>query len=221
MNNLKKVIVALDVEDLTRAEELIRTLKDKIDFFKVGSKLFTANGVDAIKVITGYKKKVFLDLKYHDIPSVVADAIKLAYKHGVYSVSLHALGGFEMLDLAAKVSPRPKLWAVTILTSLDNKNLSQIGIKEGVCDEVVRLAKLAKKAGVDGLICSPNEIEVAKKFGLEVITPGIRIYGDKKDQKRTLTPQEAFSKGVDYVVIGREITLSKQPLKIIEQIMNP
>ncbi|MFH1540770.1 MAG: orotidine-5'-phosphate decarboxylase [Elusimicrobiota bacterium] len=219
MNNLKKVIVALDVEDLKKAEEIIKTLKDKIEIFKIGSKLFTAYGPEAIKIITKYKKKVFLDLKYCDIPSVIADAIKMAQKHNVYSLSLHALGGYEMLRLAAMVSPRPKLWAVTILTSLDDKNLNQLGIKENVVDEVVRLAKLAKKAGVDGIVCSPNEIELVKKIGLKVITPGIRIFQEKTDQKRVLTPSEAFSKGVDYIVMGREIIMAKQPLEIIKKIV--
>lgn len=219
MNKLKKVIVALDVENLEKAEELIKVLKDKMDIFKIGSKLFTAYGIDAIKMVTKYGKKVFLDLKYCDIPSVIADAVKMAHRHNVYSLSLHTFGGYEMLNLAAKVSPRPKLWAVTILTSLDKKNLEQIGIKEDVNSEVVRLAKLAKKAGVDGIICSPNEIELVKKFGLKVITPGIRISQDKKDQKRVLTPSEAFSKGVNYIVMGREITAAKHPLEIIGDLM--
>ncbi|PIU83971.1 MAG: orotidine-5'-phosphate decarboxylase [Elusimicrobia bacterium CG06_land_8_20_14_3_00_38_11] len=219
MNNLKKVIVALDVEDLKKAEELVRVLKDKIDIFKIGSKLFTAYGIEAIKIVTKYGKKVFLDLKYCDIPSVIADAVSIAQKHNVYSLSLHSLGGYEMLCSAAAINLRPKLWAVTILTSLDNRNLNQLGIRENVNREVVRLAKLAKKADVDGIICSPNEIELVKKFGLKVITPGIRISREKKDQKRVLTPQEAFSKGADYIVIGREITTAKQPLKIIEKIV--
>ena len=219
MNNLKKVIVALDVEDLKKAEELIRVLKDKIEIFKIGSKLFTAYGIDAIKMVTKYGKKVFLDLKYCDIPSVIADAVKMSHRHNVYSLSLHSLGGYEMLRSSVMINPRPQLWAVTILTSLDNKNLSQLGVKGNVNEEVARLAKLAKKAGVDGIICSPNEIELVKKFGLKVITPGIRICQDKKDQKRVLTPQKAFSKGVDYVVMGREITAAKHPLEIIGDLM--
>jgi orotidine-5'-phosphate decarboxylase len=177
-------------------------------------------------------QKVFLDLKYHDIPNTVAKAGEEATKLNVAMFNLHALGGFEMMKKTVEASramaknlgiPKPIILAVTILTSMDEGALKEVGVQGPIIEEVGRLAFLASKAGVDGVIASPQEIGIIRercggKF--LIVTPGIRAPSDKKDdQKRTLTPKEAISAGANYLVIGRPIKEAKDPLEAVQKII--
>jgi len=177
-------------------------------------------------------QKVFLDLKYHDIPNTVAKAGEEATKLNVAMFNLHALGGFEMMKKAAETSmaaakslgiPKPLILAVTILTSMDETALKEVGVQGSILEEVGRLASLASKAGIDGVIASPQEIRTIRDRCGEkflIVTPGIRAPSDKKDdQKRTLTPKEAVSAGANYLVIGRPIKEAKDPLEAVQKIV--
>ena len=207
---MKKTILALDVFDFKIAEKLVKDLSPYIDIFKVGPILFLQSGKEIIKMINDNGKKVFLDLKFHDIPATVQRAVQSARDLGVYSLTVHSCGGEEMLKLATSVENRPKIWAVTVLTS-------QITTSE----EVVRRAKLAKECGVDGVISSPLEIETIKincgpKF--EVVTPGIRPVKVSDDQKRIATPESAVKAGADFIVVGRPIIAADNPIEVAKNI---
>lgn len=215
-----KLIVALDVDNISDAEKLINLLKKDVKIFKVGSRLFTSVGPRIIDIINENGCKVFLDLKYCDIPSVIADAVRNAGKKNVFSVSLHISGGREMLKMSAAVKTRPFLWGITVLTSFDENNLKEIGISRKIEDQVEMLAVLAKETGLDGVVCSPREIEIIKRIGnLKIIVPGIRITAGSDDQKRTLTPKTAKESGADYIVVGRPIIQSDDPLSVAKTIL--
>ncbi|BDU50877.1 orotidine-5'-phosphate decarboxylase [Haliovirga abyssi] len=219
MNNVKeKLVFALDVPDLKSAKALIKELAEYVGVFKVGKELFTAVGPEIFKVIKENNGKIFADLKYHDIPNTVASAARVLVRHGVEIFNVHATGGFEMINMTAKAIKeeaeklginRPKLLAVTVLTSLNDEDLKSLKINETTSDYVIDLAKLAKSAGADGVVCSPNEVEqIKKELGKEFITltPGIRpLWSVKGDQKRVMTPAQAVKNGVDYIVVGRPI----------------
>jgi len=230
----EKIIVALDVGNKKEALSLVSKLKDA-QLFKVGMELFTAEGPGLLEEIAGQGKKVFLDLKYHDIPNTVAGAVRSATKHRVHMLTLHTSGGKEMLARAAEAAAqeaashgtsRPYLLGVTVLTSLKEGELKDIGIPASVDVQVLRLASLAKESGLDGVVSSPREIEIIKKeCGKDflVVTPGIRpAWAAAQDQKRVMTPAEAVAKGADYLVIGRPITGAPSPqeafLKIVREI---
>lgn len=230
----EKIIVALDVGNRQEALSLVGELKDA-RVFKVGMELFTAEGPGLLEEIARREKKVFLDLKYHDIPNTVAGAVRSAIRRGVHMLTLHTSGGREMLARAAEAAAqeaanykisRPYLLGVTVLTSLKKAELKDIGISASVDGQVLRLASLAKEAGLDGVVCSPQEIEIIKKeWGKDflVVTPGIRpSWAAVHDQKRIMTPAEALGKGADYLVIGRPITGASSPqeafLKIVREI---
>ena len=203
MSNLNKTILALDVFDLKKAETLIKDLSPFIDVYKVGPILFLQSGKEVIKMINDLGKKVFLDLKFHDIPATVERAVKSARDLGVYSLTVHSCGGEEMLKLATAVENRPKIWAVTVLTS-----------QKTTPEEVVRRAKLAKECGVDGVISSPLEIETIKANcgkEFEVVTPGIRPVSLNDDQKRVATPESAVKAGANFIVVGRPIIAAENP----------
>ena len=207
---MKKTILALDVFDFKIAEKLVKDLSPYIDIFKVGPILFLQSGKEIIKMINDNGKKVFLDLKFHDIPATVQRAVQSARDLGVYSLTVHSCGGEEMLKLATSVENRPKIWAVTVLTS-------QVTTPE----EVVRRAKLAKECGVDGVISSPLEIETIKincgpKF--EVVTPGIRPVKVQDDQKRVATPESAVKAGANFIVVGRPIIAAENPIEVAKNI---
>lgn len=218
-----KLIIALDVG--TRPEALALAVElHEASLFKIGMELFTAEGPPLIEDIAGLKKKVFLDLKYHDIPNTVAGAVRAAVRRGVFMITLHASGGREMLRRAAEAArdeaarsgqPNPILLGVTVLTSLKDDDLSDIGCQGPVADQVLRLAALAKESGAGGVVCSPREIELIKqRFGRDflVVTPGIRpAWAAAQDQKRVMTPSEAMLKGADYLVIGRPVTAAPSP----------
>jgi orotidine-5'-phosphate decarboxylase len=230
----KKIIIALDVPSRAEALSLVSKLKDA-PIFKVGLELFTAEGPRLLEEVARQGKKVFLDLKYHDIPNTAAGAVRSAARHGVHMLTLHTSGGSEMLAKAAEAaaqesakSGKAKLFllGVTVLTSLKDAELKDIGISASVADQVLRLASLAREAGLDGVVCSPQEIEIIKKeFGRDflVVTPGIRpAWAAVDDQKRIMTPAEALRKGADYMVIGRPITGAASPheafLKIAKEL---
>jgi len=231
-NPKDKIIFALDVEHFAEAQKRVKLLKDQIGLFKVGKQLFTHAGPKVVDMIHQKGQKVFLDLKYHDIPNTVAKAGEEATKLNVAMFNLHALGGFEMMKKTVEASqamaknlgtPRPIILAVTVLTSMDEGALKEVGVQGPLIEEVGRLAFLASKAGVDGVIASPQEIGIIRercggKF--LIITPGIRAPSDKKDdQKRTLTPKEAISAGANYLVIGRPIKEAKDPLEAVQRII--
>ncbi|MBQ3834973.1 MAG: orotidine-5'-phosphate decarboxylase [Elusimicrobia bacterium] len=212
MSNLNKTILALDVFDLKKAESLIKDLSPYIDVYKVGPILFLQSGKEVIKMINDLGKKVFLDLKFHDIPATVERAVKSARDLGVYSLTVHSCGGEEMLKLATAVENRPKIWAVTVLTS-----------QKTTPEEVVRRAKLAKDCGVDGVISSPLEIETIKTNcgkEFEVVTPGIRPVSLNDDQKRVATPESAVKAGANFIVVGRPIIAAENPVEAAKNIYN-
>jgi len=198
----------------------------------VGKQLFTHAGPKVIDMIRKRNQNIFLDLKFHDIPTTVAKAGVEATKLNVSIFDLHALGGFEMMRKTVEASraaakelgiPKPLILAITILTSMDEDSLKEVGIRGPILDAVGQLALLAMKAGVDGVVASPQEIGVIRKqCGEEflIVTPGIRLPSEKKDdQKRTLSPKEAISAGANYLVIGRPIKEAKDPLEAVQRIV--
>ncbi|HAH32686.1 MAG TPA: orotidine-5'-phosphate decarboxylase [Elusimicrobia bacterium] len=208
------LIAALDTPDLKKTEELLKQLSGVVDFYKVGSGLFTAAGPAAVELALKYGKKVFLDLKFHDIPNTVASAVKSAASLGVYSVSLHLSGGAEMLKACTALEKKPKLWGITVLTSLDEHELFRSGFRCGVLKTARGLAAMGAENGADGVVCSPLEAaDIKKTHGdkITVITPGVRLESAGDDQKRTLTPKEAAAAGADFIVVGRPIINAENP----------
>ncbi|MFH0732814.1 MAG: orotidine-5'-phosphate decarboxylase [Candidatus Omnitrophota bacterium] len=226
MNN--KIIVALDVDSLEKAKELVDKLYPTIKIFKIGSELFTAAGPEAVKMVKAAGADVFLDLKFHDIPNTVAKAIKAACKLHPIMLNIHASGGSEMIKAAAgaiKSLPkdrRPVLLAVTVLTSMDKSALNKLGISRPPIRQVMYLAKLAKQSGADGVVCSPQEISAVRAAcgrNFVIVTPGVRPATSAAfDQKRIATPQWALKKGADFIVIGRPITEAIDPAKAAREL---
>jgi orotidine-5'-phosphate decarboxylase len=225
----QKIIFALDVHNLSDIDRWSDTLAGKVGMFKVGKELFTSCGPAAVKAVQRCGGKVFLDLKYHDIPNTVAGAMCEAARLGVQLANLHALGGAEMMEAAVSAvhkefgaAERPRLLAVTILTSSTVETLRQVGIEHSVQDMVVRLARLAKESGMDGVVASPLEIGLIRAAcGLDflIVTPGVRpSFADVDDQKRIMTPAEAMVCGADYLVIGRPIAKAADPVHAAESI---
>lgn len=233
----KRIIIALDVKGKDEGLALVSQLRDA-EVFKVGMELFTAEGPAIFKKMKVLRKKIFLDLKFHDIPNTVAGAVRSGTRHGVQMMTLHASGGEEMMARAAEAAAeeaekqkleKPILLAVTVLTSLKGDELQEIGMPPDPPAQVLRLARLARKSGMDGVVCSPQEIELIRRefgSGLLVVTPGIRpSWSASQDQKRIMTPNEAFESGADYIVIGRPITGAASPqeafLRIVEELKRP
>jgi len=230
-NLAKKIIVALDVDTEEEALRLTEQLPES-EVFKVGLNLFTAKGPSLFEKLQSQNKKVFLDLKLHDIPNTVAGAVKAGTRHGVYMMTLHTSGGKEMMERAVSAAAeeatklgteRPLLVGVTVLTSLKAEHLRTIGIESDTEAQVLKLAGLAQEAGLDGVVCSPQEIELVKgECGLEflVVAPGIRpAWAAAQDQKRILTPAQAVRKGADYIVIGRPIIKDPNPRNAFQKIL--
>jgi orotidine-5'-phosphate decarboxylase len=220
-----QVIVALDVETIKKQEDLLRSLKDVIVWYKVGLRLFTAHGKRAVDLVHRYGGKVFLDLKLHDIPQTVAHAVQEAQRLGVDSVSLHLMGGADMVRAAAEVSPRPKLWGVTVLTSMGPRDVKFLSPTAKIPALVKSLAKSGWVSGADATICSPREVKELRKafphLDMKFVTPGIRPAGaDLHDQNRVMTPGEAAALGIDFVVIGRPITHAPDPHKAALDILS-
>lgn len=222
----ERLIVALDVDEIEKAENLVDILIPYVKLFKVGSFLFTAEGPKVLDTVVRKGGKVFLDLKYCDIPNVVSNSIRMAQRHGVFSLTLSTLGGGKMLEEAASVHPRPFLWGVTILTSIDAVDMKELGISREIGEEVIALAKMAESAGLEGVVASPLEIELIRKATRKdfiIVTPGIRPLAREKslldDQKRVMSPGEALGKGADYIVVGRPIIEAADPVGAVKAIL--
>ena len=228
MNN--PILVALDVESAAAAIDLANALRGSVGGFKIGKQLFTAAGPATVRELTNRGDRVFLDLKFHDIPNTVAGAIQSAIATGAWMVNVHASGGTAMMKAAADAArkaatgARPLVIAVTVLTSMDDRALKEIGVERSMLDQVVHLAKLAKAAGLDGVVASPQEvvaIRAACGSDFQIVTPGIRPADQqgKDDQARTMTPAEAIAAGATHLVIGRPITGASDPRKAAEAIL--
>jgi orotidine-5'-phosphate decarboxylase len=214
---MTKIFCAVDVSDLTEAERLVERLKGSVSGIKLGLEFFIANGtsgVERLRTAMG-GAEFFLDLKLHDIPNTVAGAVKSAGICEADFLTVHASGGLEMMQAAVKAAGKTKILAVTVLTALSDDDIASIGQKGPAAEQVLRLAKLAVKAGVSGVVCSPKEITLLRKElpkGFLLVVPGIRPAGTEVgDQKRVMTPQEAAQLGADYLVIGRPITAANDP----------
>src|SRR3954468_24652782 len=227
-----RLIVALDVSSAAEAQKLVRSIGDTASIYKIGKQLFTSEGPGLVRDLVGSGRKVFLDLKYHDIPNTVASAVRSAADLNVAMLTVHASGGSKMLQAAAEAAAqapgKPLVLAVTVLTSMADEDLQEIGIAGSAQDQVLRLAKLAQKAGIGGLVASPSELQALRQIvgqGIKIVTPGVRPAGsDKGDQARVATPAEAIANGADYIVVGRPITAAPDPAAaakaILEEIQN-
>ena len=222
-----QLIIALDVPTAAEARKLVAAVGDAGVFYKVGKQLFTAEGPQVVRELTAAGKKVFLDLKYHDIPSTVAGAVGEAANLGVDMVTVHASGGGKMLRAAveaAKARPGMAVLAVTVLTSFEDDDLDKIGVRGHVLDQVMRLAAVALADGCQGLVASAREArQLRAEFGNEflLVTPGVRPAGAAVgDQARVVTPEEAFVAGASHIVVGRPITGASDPAAAVRGIMS-
>ncbi len=226
------IIVALDVPTVDRALVLAVEVAPSVGAFKIGSELFTSGGTDIVKRIRDTGAAVFLDLKFHDIPNTVAKAVAAATRLDVQMLTIHTCGGSEMMRAAEQSAQQtalqsgrnaPLVLGVTVLTSMDGSALSEIGCGSNVGQQVERLAGLASKAGLRGLVCSPLEIVALRQFlpsSVQLVTPGIRSGTEKADdQKRTLSAKEAIQAGANWLVIGRPIYAAESPRAAAEQIL--
>jgi len=226
------IIAALDVPAAEQALKLAREVAPAVGAFKIGSELFTSAGPDIVKKIRATGAAVFLDLKFHDIPNTVAKAVASAMRLDVQMLTIHTSGGLEMMRAAEKSAqdaaklvgrPVPLVLGVTVLTSSDDRTLAEIGCASNVGAQVERLASLAVKAGLRGLVCSPLEIADLRKVlpaDIQLVTPGIRTGAEKADdQKRTLTPRGAMDAGASWLVIGRPIYAAENPRAAAEKIL--
>lgn len=230
MNPKERLIFALDVDHFEEAQKLVMELKDHVGIFKVGKQLFTHCGPKIVDFIKIKNSKVFLDLKYHDIPNTVAKAAIEAAKLGVDMFNVHAMGGFTMMkearaalhDAAKDLRiQRPKMIGVTVLTSLDNAELQRMGIDITVDALTKNLTLLTKEAGMDGVVAGGSEITLIRELcGKEfvIVTPGVRIEERQDDQKRTIGPAEAIRKGATYIVLGRAVRDNPNPGALLDKI---
>lgn len=225
--NKSSVVVALDYENQRDALELVSKLDPSLCRLKVGKEMFTHFGPAFVNELHNRKFDVFLDLKFHDIPNTTAKAVKAAADLGVWMVNVHASGGSKMMSAAREIlepfgDQRPLLIAVTVLTSMEQSDLAELGLSVTPAEQVERLAGLAHRSGVDGVVCSAQEAEALKQnFGREfkLVTPGIRpSFAAVDDQKRIMTPAQAQAVGVDFMVIGRPITKALDPLEALQKI---
>lgn len=226
MRRKNPIIVALDVPTRKEAEHLVRELIEYVPIFKIGYRLFISEGKDIIHMVQDNGGEVFLDLKFHDIPSVISNAVEVAVKENVYMLTLHSLGGKAMLGqvvervktLHEEKSVRaPLLLGVTILTSLGEKDLSELGFSLSMKEEIVKLATTCQECGLNGIVCSGEEISLIREKFKErflIVTPGVRLEAlPSDDQRRVITVEDAIKNGADYLVMGRSITESKEPKK--------
>ena len=222
-----KIIVALDYEKESDALALVDQIDPNLCRLKVGKEMFTTLGMNFVKQLHQRHFDVFLDLKYHDIPNTVARAVRSAADLGVWRVDLHASGGLRMMEEAKRIlgpygKDAPLLIAVTVLTSMEDLDLLQIGINASPMEQVLRLAHLTQRAGLDGVVCSPQEVEILRNAcgeEFKLVTPGIRPTGaDFGDQRRVMTPAAAIRAGSDYLVIGRPITKADNPVEVLRSI---
>lgn len=234
MEAKERIICALDVDNAFRGLQLVSLLKDHVGAFKVGLELVTATGVQIFeKLKEAGADKIFYDAKLHDIPNTIQGAMRGVSRLGIWSVTVHTTGGKAMLEAAVEAAksgavtnglPRPKIFGVTVLTSIGEDTLrDELGVSRAMGEHVTRLALMAYEAGCDGVIASPLEVECIREAipsrEFLIVTPGVRpAGGDKEDQARVVTPGEAISKGADYLVIGRPIVASLDPVAAAKQI---
>jgi len=215
-----RLIVALDVPSATQARQLVQSLGETASTYKVGKQLFTAEGPQLIREIVASGRKVFLDLKFHDIPNTVAGAVRSAAELGVTMLNVHASGGSKMMqaavEAAAQSTTKPLVLAVTVLTSLSDADLQEIGVSGTALGQVLRLAALARDAGCGGVVASAREAKELRREigeGFVIVTPGVRPGGSTVgDQSRILTPGEAIAAGANYLVVGRPILEAEDPV---------
>jgi orotidine-5'-phosphate decarboxylase len=225
----EKIILVLDVSSRAEAMKLVRPLCEHVGMFKVGMQLFTAEGPSIVREIVALGGKVFLDLKFHDIPNTVSHGVLEAAKLGVSMMTIHAAGGRAMMEIVAKDLKNafgdrgPLIVAVTVLTSLNESGLHEVGVGRGLEEQVVELAKLAEECGIGGVVCSPQEIRLVRngvRPQFKIVTPGIRMAGQSaNDQQRLATPHEALTAGADYIVVGRAVTAASDPLAALASLM--
>ena len=219
-----KIIVALDVATKAQAVALVEQLREQISFFKIGLQLYTAEGPEIVRAVLAMGAKVFLDLKFNDIPTTVARTVEAASNLGVRMLTIHLSGGSDMIRAAVAI-PKNELLilGVTVLTSANEGVLREIGISDEIDNQVLRLAKLGVANGVGGIVASPHEIKSLRaEFGdkIKIVVPGIRpSWSEPGDQKRFATPREAIEAGADHLVIGRPITAHKNPREAVEKIL--
>jgi len=240
---MNPILVALDVESAAKAVALADALRGSVGGFKIGKQLFTAEGPAMVRQLAERGDRVFLDLKFHDIPNTVAGAVQSAVATGAWMVNVHASGGSAMMRAAAESAkkaagklgkPAPLVIGVTVLTSMDAAAFAEIGVTRDILTQVVHLAKLAKASGLDGVVSSPQEITAIRDAcgpDFQIVTPGIRprlrqgsgeagsVSLPADDQARTLTPKEAIEAGASYLVIGRPITAAGDPKRAAEEIL--
>ena len=228
---MNQILAALDVDTAEAAYALADQLRGVVGGFKIGSRLFTSHGPSVVETLVARGDRVFLDLKFHDIPNTVAGAVAAATRLGVWMVNVHASGGHAMMRAACEAAdaesarfsrPRPLVIAVTMLTSLSEETIGEIGVAGAMAAQVGRLAVLAQSAGLDGVVASAQEIALIRnRCGktFEIVTPGIRgTSDDKGDQRRTMTAAEALSAGASYLVVGRPIIAAADPRAAAERI---
>jgi len=227
---MDQLLVALDVDTAAEARALADALRGLVGGFKIGSRLFTSHGPSIVEELAGRGDRVFLDLKFHDIPNTVAGAVAAGTRLGAWMINVHASGGSAMMraareaadaESARRSTTKPLLIAVTVLTSLDNEALFEMGITGDAGEQAGRLASLAQAAGLDGVVASPQEIALIRRRcgkSFAIVTPGIRGAGDVKgDQSRTMTGQDALAAGATYLVVGRPIIAAADPRIAAEQ----
>jgi len=225
----RKVIIALDVSSSEEALHLFKQLRELAGMFKVGSQLFMSAGPSIVREIIDEGGSVFLDLKFHDIPNTVTQAAVEAAEFGVSMMTVHASGGRAMMEAVAKEladkfgDQKPRVMAVTVLTSLDTRALFEMGWEQPVDQQVERLALLAQDSGIDGVVCSPREIQLVRKVvkpAFKIVTPGVRLPDQSlNDQQRIATPREALSSGADYIVVGRPVTGERDPRAALQRLL--
>ena len=223
-----RLIVALDVPSAAQARQVVATLGETVITYKIGKQLFTAEGPGIVRDLVSSGRKVFLDLKFHDIPNTVAGAVKSAAELGVAMLTVHASGGSEMLkaavEAAGQSAAKPMILAVTVLTSMSDSDLQETGVSGNVLTQVLRLGALARSAGCGGLVASAHEARELRRElgeGFEIVTPGVRPAGASKgDQSRVLTPAEAVRAGATRLVVGRPILEADDPLNVAAEIVN-
>ena len=218
-NATNPIICALDTTDIAIAKKVAQSVSCSVGAIKLGLEFFTANGAAGGAQVAKAGLPVFLDLKFHDIPNTVAGAIRATKDINAFMLTVHTQGGKAMMQAAVKAAKdlpnKPLMVGVTVLTSLDKSDLEDIGVKNNLLDQVSKLADLAQESGLDGVVCSPHEIEILRArcgADFKLVVPGIRPQGSAiGDQKRVMTPKEALAKGADYLVIGRPITAAENP----------
>lgn len=228
MEPRERLIVALDVANAAEARRIVEAVGPAATTYKIGKQLFTSEGPQVVRDLLASGRKVFLDLKFHDIPNTVGAAVRAAAELGVSMLTIHASGGTRMLraavEAAAVASHRPLVLAVTVLTSLTDQDLQEVGVSGRVLDQALRLAALARTCGCDGVIASAHEARELRRelgAGYAIVIPGVRLAGqDKGDQARVVTPADAIAAGASHLVVGRPITAAPDPATAARHIID-